>query len=74
MAARVRALQQDHFAQQRRLARAAAADQREDLGTAHLQVDFRMHHMLAEARRHLAQFDDHFGGRRCALHLRGPAR
>ena len=29
--ARVRALQQDHLAQQRRLARAAAADQREDL-------------------------------------------
>ncbi len=40
---RVRPLQQDHLAQQRRLAGAAATDQGEDLRTAYLQVDFGMH-------------------------------
>ena len=56
--ARVRALQQDHFAQQRRLAGAAAADQREDLGAAHLEVESGVHDVVAEARRHLADLDD----------------
>jgi len=56
----VRALQQDHFAQQRRFARAAAANQREYLRAAHFEVEFGMHDTVAEARRHLADLDDRF--------------
>ena len=55
----VRAVQQDHFAQQRRFAGAAAADEREDLRAAHLEIEAGMHHMSAEARRQVADFDDH---------------
>jgi hypothetical protein len=82
--ARVRALQQDHLAQQRRFAGTAAADQRKNLAAAHFEIQGGMHHMVAEARRYLADLD-HRAVVVCgvvvrrermhlALHVRGPAR
>ena len=65
----VRALQQDHLAQQGRFAGAAATDQREYFRPAHLEIEFFMHDMLAIARRYLADLDH----RRVVLHVRGPA-
>jgi hypothetical protein len=65
--ARVGAVQQDHLAQQRGLARAAAAHQGEDLAALDLELDVLVHHVLAEARGEVADLDDRVGGG----HVRG---
>lgn len=69
----VRPLQQDDLAQQGRLAGSAAADQREYFCAAHVEAHIGMHHVLAEAGRHLVDLDDHFVGLRVAWHVTSPA-
>ena len=58
-----RAVQQQHHAQQRGLARAAAADEGEDLAAAHLEVDAGVHALGAEARLHALQPDHRLAAR-----------
>ena len=48
-----------HFAQQHRLARAAAAGDGDDLATPHLEVEVGVHRVAAEARAHLVHRDHH---------------
>ena len=70
-------MQQDHFAQQRRFARTTAADDGENLGTAHLQIQLPMHHVRAKPGLDVTQVDDDLavcGGRSGAVaHVTGPA-
>ena len=67
------ALQQDHFAQQRRFAGTTAADQGKYFAMAYLQRDVGMNDMLAKAGCQLADLDDRLSGLQLRLHVRGPA-
>ena len=69
-AAAVGVLQQDHFAQERGLARSDAADQREYFAAAHLQAQVFVHDMVAKARADVAEVDHGFAGGGCVCHVR----
>ena len=70
--ARIGLMQKHHLAQQGRLARAAATDQRKNLRALNLEVDVVVHDVAAKAGADLAQCDH--GGAVSGVHLRDPAR
>ena len=54
-------VEHDHLAQQRRLAAATGARQREDLAAPHLEADVTVHDLRAEARAHVLDLDHVLG-------------